>query len=428
MYDLHTHSNFSDGTLPPEKLIEEAAGAGLTLIALTDHDTAAGVPRARAAAEAAGVPFITGIELEAEYEDQLHILGLGVDPRDPGLRSLIELQDIRREERNESILRLLARDGHDVRPFLAETEGTLTRANIARAMYDAGFVSSISEAFSAYLGRGKRYFVPKAHPSMEEVLSVIEGAGGVSVFAHPMNMRVPTLDLIDAMNENGLWGLEAYYGLADRGTVEYYASIADRFGLSLTCGSDFHGENRPGVTLGCSWRPVPELEKTEDYLRERFVRPRRRPGGPGPDEYQLMAERILEELPGEFFNGLNGGVVISEHEKLHRKSLPQRPLYVLGEYHYGGNEGRYITLYYGSFRRVHGGLSGREAEEELRRIILHEFRHHLETRAGEHDLEYEDDEDIERYLESAVLNDRPDLGFGMEERPTSTTYIDPFRR
>ena len=408
MYDLHTHSNFSDGTLPPEKLIEEAKRAGLTLIALTDHDTAGGVPRARRAARLFSLPFLCGIEMEAECEDQLHILGLGIDPAAEHINALVSLQEARRKERNERVLELLEDDGMDVRPFLPPTEGTVTRANIARAMFEAGFALSISDAFLSYLGRGQRYYVRQQHPEMPEVLEAIREAGGVSVLAHPMNMRVDHEKLISEMAANGLWGVEAYYGDAPRSTVDNFRMLARRYGLYTTCGSDFHGANRPGITLGCAWRDDAELNETERLLVQRFGLDREPERKPAPrinrrmsiSEYQLLLERIAAELPSDFFTGLNGGIVISEQEKLHKKSLPGRPLYILGEYHYGGAEGRYITMYYGSFVKARGFLRGNAAREELKKVLLHEFRHHLETRAGEHDLEYEDDAYIAEYLDA----------------------------
>lgn len=437
MFDLHTHSYFSDGTLPPEKLIEGASEAGLELIALTDHDTLKGLPRARAEAERLGVPFLCGIELEAEYEDQLHILGLGVDPRDRGLCALIALQDARRTERNEAMFDLLERAGMDVRPFMKEARGAVTRANIARGMLEAGFVSSINEAFRSYLGRGKPFYVPQAHPGPEEVIDAIRRAGGVSVLAHPMNMAVDHRALFDELRACGLWGAEAYYGTADSETVEYFCALAREYRLRPTCGSDFHGANRPGTTLGCSWRDTAELSVSLRMLRARFgitgdsPLGRRRgvvSRGVTLNEYQLTADRIVSELPQEFFIGLNGGVVITERTKLHKKSRPERPLYILGEYHHGGGEGCYITLYYGSFMRTRGHLRGREVEDELRRIILHEFRHHLEIRAGEHDLEYEDEDRIDAYCaeyESPVPAG-PQIRPANIAQPTSTTYKDPF--
>jgi predicted Zn-dependent protease with MMP-like domain len=173
--------------------------------------------------------------------------------------------------------------------------------------------------------------------------------------------------------------------------------------------------------LGCAWRNVSELAITEGLLKNMYGISRSHPAGSRRGgirraarrvtelEFQLLAERITAELPEDFFKGLNGGVVISDRAKLHKRSRPERPLYILGEYHYGGNEGRYITLYYGSFMRAHGDLKGAEFADELRRVILHEFRHHLETRAGQHDLEYEDEDSLDEYsLAADVAEGRGD--------------------
>lgn len=432
MFDLHTHSNFSDGTLPPEKLIEEAKASGLSLVALTDHDTAAGIPIARAAAHVRRMPFLPGIEMEAEYSDQLHILGLGVDPRSEHLAALIALQNVRRNKRNDATFALLEKDGLYVRPFIDPAPGTLTRANIAAALYKAGHCSSISEAFRRYLGRGNPYYVPQPHPDKLEVLEAISEAGGISVLAHPMKMKCNHRGLLRELRAAGLWGVEAYYGASPEEHSNEFSELAREFGLRITCGSDFHGLNRPGVALGCAYRPVPELDEAERELFSRFPglgalsRPIRRQPARRVltlNEFQLYAERAAAQLPQDLFIGLNGGVVISERAKLHKKSLPGRPLYIMGEYHYGGGEGRYITLYYGSFRAVHGTDSPEELAERVKAVLLHEFRHHLETRAGEHDLEYEDDASIAEYLEENAP--RP-ADMARVPRPTSVTYGDPY--
>ena len=434
MYDLHSHSDFSDGTMPPEKLMREAAAAGLNLVALTDHDTTRGVYRASARARELGIGFLKGVEVQAEYDDELHILGLGIDPQALKLHGILLLQDRRREERNERVLRLLEADGIYIRGYIPHTIGSVTRANLAAAMVSAGYCETIGQAFSDFLGRKGPYYVPQSHPSMPEVLEAIHEAGGVSVLAHPMKMRVDHRALIEAMKANGLWGVEAHYGSATDEQKEYFSALAKEYGLHVTCGSDFHGRNRPGISLGCSWRDIPELNETERELTAMFLpgfvpaahrapeteaRPLFRIPTPRPaisfEEYSSIADKVATELPEDFFIGLTGGVVVSEMVKQHKKSMPGRPLYVLGEYHYGGHEGRYITLYYGSFRTVHGNLHGPEAEEEIRKVLLHEFRHHLETRAGQHDLEYEDDAYIEEYKENMLNSRRADIGI-KEER------------
>ena len=422
MFDLHTHSDFSDGSLPPEKLIEEAKAAGLTLLALTDHDTASGIERANEAAMKLGQPFLSGIEIEAAFSDELHILGLGIDPGARPMRDLAELQQLRRNDRNERVLARLAEDGMDVRRYLGGTVGSVTKADIGAALVKAGHVSSIDEAFSRLLSRGRPYYEPQEHPSIEEALAAIHASGGVSVLAHPMKMRCDHRGLISRMKALGLWGIEACYSSASPEQTEYFLGLAKEFGLRPTCGSDYHGPGRHGnLSMGCAWKPDFELEMTELLLKAKFGitedspiwKPRAekrsrasfvRPRGVSESEFELIADRLASELPEELFRGLNGGIVISEREKLHRASRPEQPLYVLGEYHYGGHEGRYITLYYGSFMRVHRYLRGKAFEEKVKKVLLHEFRHHLETMGGEHDLEYEDDLTIEGYLNS------PDVG------------------
>lgn len=411
MYDLHTHSNFSDGVFPPEKIIEEAGNRGLTLIALADHDTAEGVMRAALFADRLRVPFISGIEIEAEYPCELHILGLGIDPRAKAVRELEKRQIGRRAERNVRLLERLRSRGMDIYGLVSNV-AELSKGAIAAALVKAGFCESRGEAFDKLLLRGRPFYEPMAHPTMPEVMDVIASAGGVSVLAHPMKMDCDHRALIKELKDNGLWGIEAYYSAATPEQTDYFRSLAREFVLRPTCGSDFHGPDlKHGGEIGSAWRYSEELELTERMLKDlagispaspagRLIKRAPRFGRRlSEGRFQLLAEEITAELPEEFFKGLNGGVVIAEREKLHKKSLPERPLYVLGEYNYGGHEGRYITLYYGSFMRVHGEKSDAEIKEELRKVILHEFRHHLETRAGEHALEYEDAAYIADYMD-----------------------------
>ena len=423
MYDLHTHSDFSDGTLPPEKIIQEAKEKGLTLLALCDHDTVTGIPDAAAAAKRHGMPFLCGIELEAEFPTQLHILGLGIDINGKKLTSLLEVQKQRRLERNERLLKKLADGGMSIYEYIGSTKGLMNKSNIAAAMVRAGYCGSIPEAFDRFLKRGRPFHVAQEYPKMPEVLEAVLDAGGLPVLAHPMKMKCDHRELVMDMKEHGLWGIEAYYSAATEEQTDFFLKLARDFMLRPTCGSDFHGPHRPEAQLGCAWRDTTDLFITEGLIKSLYgiteenpvgsrknseasripeagrtavpVRGRR---GYSLNEFQALCDRAAARIPEEFFKGLNGGVVIAGRAKLHRKSQPGRPLYILGEYHYGGSEGRYITLYYGSFLRVKGGLSGEALEEEIRRVLLHEFRHHLESRAGERGLEIEDDLAIAEYL------------------------------
>lgn len=397
--------------MPPEKIIEEANKRGLSLIGISDHDTAGGVMRAAYCANRIGQPFISSIEFEAEFSEELHILGLGINPLSAAIKRFDILQTNRRRERNELVIKKLSDDGMDITPYMPDKFGVPVKSDIAAALVKAGFCETTGEAFSKLLVRGRSYYVPMEHSTMPEIMDIIIEAGGAAVLAHPVKMHCDHARLIEDMTDRGLWGIEAYYGNSSSEQAEYFASLGKRYGLRLTCGSDFHGfGNSHGSMMGSGWCDCEELEVTEWLLKERFGINEAHPAGRlvkdafrrGPfteDEFQLIAERITAELPDDFYKGLNGGVVISDRVKLHKRSRPERPLYILGEYHHGGNEGHYITLYYGSFVKAHGQKRGSELENEIRKVILHEFRHHLETRGGEHDLEYEDEAAIAEYEE-----------------------------
>ena len=271
MYDLHTHSNFSDGTLPPEKLIEEAKARGLSLLALCDHDTVAGLPFAARAAKEVGLPFINGTVLEADFTAQLHILGLGVDPEGAKLKTLIAGFSERRAIRNEKLLQKLADGGMSVYDYLETTNGLPNKSNIAQAMVKAGYCGTVTEAFDRYLRRGRPFHVRQEYPSMPEVMEAIIDAGGLPVLAHPMKMDCDHRALVKDMTDHGLWGVEAYYSSATEEQTEFFRSLAREFGLHPTCGSDFHGPHRPEAQLGCAWRDVEELRETEEILKKRTI-------------------------------------------------------------------------------------------------------------------------------------------------------------
>ena len=408
MYDLHTHSDFSDGAFPPEKLIEEAKRAGMTLFALTDHDTMGGVLRAADAAARLSLSFLPGIEISAEYPCELHILGLGVDPASPAVRRLARLQQGHRSERNARVLELLKAGGMDVSALLDKAERFVTKADIAGAMVKAGYAYSVTDAFARFLKKGRPFYSPMRHPSKEEAMDVIVSAGGMPVLAHPMKMDCDHRALLKELKDLGLWGIESYYSTATPEDTAYFNTLAEEFSLRPTCGSDFHGPHRPEAALGCAYADVPELAVTEEKLKARYGVTPAAPTGwifatrrtnHTESEFQLIADRIVSELPEELFRGLNGGIVIASRSKLHRESLPERPLYVMGEYSHGYSTGCFITLYFGSFMAVHGRKRGQAFIDEVRKVILHELRHHMEIRAGEHDLEYEDDACIAEYLE-----------------------------
>ena len=268
MYDLHSHTYYSDGTDSPSELIANAASAGIELLGVTDHDTMAGIPEAITAAAEHKLPLLCGAEIEAAFSEKLHILGLGVDPQARCIREMLSRQAERRQERNERMLDKLAQAGYDVRHCYIPGRGCTTRTHVAAALVRAGFAKDTADAFRRLIGRSSPLFVACEHPTMAETVACINEAGGVAVIAHPCKMRCDHAELIRELADCGLWGVEAYYPGFGEETTEYFVGLAKRFGLHVTCGSDYHGGYRPGSPLGCAWRDAEELAESYSILKE----------------------------------------------------------------------------------------------------------------------------------------------------------------
>lgn len=270
IFDLHLHSHCSDGSDAPAAVVRRAAEAGVKLLALTDHDTALGVPEAIAAGKAYGVLVLPGVELDTEFAEELHILGLGIDLAEPKLKAALELMRCRREVRNAKIVKMLGAAGFDTAPYLPPSVGTVTRTHIARALVAAGYAPDTSAAFRLYLGRGRPGFCEAERFSPREAIALIRGAGGVAVIAHPCNLRCNVHALVAELAADGLGGVEAYYATSTAGQTQLFCSLAAQHGLLVTPGSDYHGAERPANQPGCAWRDVPELERTFDFFRGRM--------------------------------------------------------------------------------------------------------------------------------------------------------------
>lgn len=258
MLDLHTHSRYSDGTESPADLVAIAKAAHVRALALTDHDSAAGVPEFLEACREAGVVGLGGVEVSANHEGgTLHILGLGINPEDEALGdALAEVRD-GRSERNMRILEKLQDLGFSI--TLDEVldlagEDIVGRPHFARVMVARGWVDSVDEAFKRYLERGCPAYVDRFRLQPEEAMSLIRGAGGVPVMAHPTT-AVQTPEelpaLVTDLAEKGLGGIEAYYPDHSPETTEECLRLARRHSLLVTGGSDFHGEDvKPGIRIG----------------------------------------------------------------------------------------------------------------------------------------------------------------------------------
>ncbi len=256
LVDLHTHSTCSDGTVSPQRLVELACRSSVAVLSLTDHDSVEGVPSFLAACQRHGVQGLAGVELSAEFPSTMHILGYGFDPGHAGF--LHKLNDIRtmRNQRNYKIIDRLRSIGVDLsmEEVEAYSGGTVVaRPHLARAMVERGYCATMRECFDRYLKRGAPGYVPRVRLSPQECIELIRSAGGLAVLAHPIQTARDIGDLrpiVKNLKDMGLWGLECVSAHHSPEWVFRYMELAGELGLFPTAGSDFHGANRPGVSLG----------------------------------------------------------------------------------------------------------------------------------------------------------------------------------
>lgn len=255
--DLHTHSTASDGTLSPTALVERAAAAGVETLALTDHDTLAGLAEAQAAADALGVRFIPGVEVSVTWGGRtVHVVGLGVDTACQTLRDgLAGLQDYR-VWRAEEIGRRLAKAGYDGALAGAKQHAAgalIGRTHFARFLVERGAASDIRDVFKRFLVSGKPGHVPGEWTTLEQALGWIHAAGGIAVIAHPARYdftRTKMRRLLGELKECGGRGLEVVSGSHSKDDYYVYARHAREEGLLASAGSDYHGPEKPWIELG----------------------------------------------------------------------------------------------------------------------------------------------------------------------------------
>lgn len=254
--DLHTHSTASDGTCTPAEVMRAAKQAGLSAVALTDHDTFDGLPEAREEARRQGIELVPGCELSLDYAGlPTHMLALFIDERPGALSGTLDRVRNARRMRNEIMLEKLAKVGvrltrEDVEAY---AHGTVGRPHMAQAMLKAGIVRTLDEAFDRFLGRHGLAYVPKEKLGPEEAIRAVHEDGGLAVLAHPylLTQHIPRLEpMVAELKGHGLDGLEVYYTEHnDRFTSELEA-LSRRLGLLMSGGSDFHGAVKPDVRLG----------------------------------------------------------------------------------------------------------------------------------------------------------------------------------
>ena len=266
MIDLHTHSAASDGSFTPSALMEEAAKRSVTAIALTDHDTAAGLEEAEKAAKAHSIRFIRGIELEISWNSHgdFHLLGLGLKQLSPSFIKAVEGIAGRREERNLEMVERMKKAGIDVSyddikaltgssGYSHGNKNSIGRPHFASFLVNRKIVKNREQAFLRYLGKGKPFFIPKTGLEYVKAVEIIKESGGITVLAHPMSLytgwgRLPAL--VKGLKDSGLDGIEAWHPVAKVSSCHRLEEMGKKLELIITAGSDFHGESRPDRKIG----------------------------------------------------------------------------------------------------------------------------------------------------------------------------------
>jgi predicted metal-dependent phosphoesterase TrpH len=269
--DLHLHSTASDGSYPPETVVALAEKNGVTVMALTDHDSLEGLPAAEARAAKSGIRVLSGIELSVSEEGfDVHLLAYGFDPEDKALTAAIARYRRGRRDRAAKILARLK--GLGIRIPLEQVEsiaqgGALGRPHVAEALMRGGHVDTFHEAFQRFLGHHAPAYVPKDVVTLEEAVQVVRDAGGVTALAHPGTLNRD--HWIPKWAQRGLDGIEVWHSKHSAGDVARYEALARVHGLLMTGGSDYHGERTPDVTIGSV--PVPEtiLGPLDNAIRSR---------------------------------------------------------------------------------------------------------------------------------------------------------------
>lgn len=275
--DLHTHSNCSDGSMTPREVVRAAKEAGLSAIALSDHDTVAGIREALDEGERIGVEIVPAIELSAQSETETHILGYYIDAEDPELNRSMEYVKEVRLERQKDVCRSLNELGFEISMEDVKRKAgseVLCRAHFARVMMDKGYVSSVSEAFEKYLSSGCKAYSNRQALVDTEAIKIIKNAGGIAFLAHPHKTKLPMPELrkfLIRLKEAGLDGLEGYYTEYTSEMQKEFLSLAEELELCVCGGTDFHAEQKPHIKIGVGYGdlkiPYSVLQNMKDYRK-----------------------------------------------------------------------------------------------------------------------------------------------------------------
>lgn len=280
MIDLHAHSNASDGSDSPTEFARLAAAAGLSAVALTDHDTIEGLAEATEEAGRLGVRLIPGCELSCEVaRGGLHLVVLFVDATSSPLTDRLGGLQAGRGTRNERIVEVLQAEGFELTLDDVSAEagsGSVGRPHIAAVLLEKGYVSSITEAFDVWLGNGRPAYVERDRLTPAEAIDLAHASGGVSVLAHPFTLDLepgPLEAFVAELAGAGLDAIEVHYGRCRPDERQSLAALAERLGLCPSGGSDYHGTYKPDLSLGTGPGDLNVPDEWLDALEERRPAP-----------------------------------------------------------------------------------------------------------------------------------------------------------
>lgn len=264
--DLHLHTSYSDGTYSPLELVSESRKAGLSAIAVVDHDTVEGIDPVMEMAQKSQIEIVPGIELSAEYENlEIHILGYFIDHKNKSLIDRLAVLKRNRIERVYKILDKLKSVGVGLNPQTVldiAGQGTVGRLHVARAMVKEGKVGSLFEAFEKYIGDKCPAYVLGFKFFPNDAIRLIKESGGIPVLAHPYVIHND--DIILRFIEFGLMGLEVYYPEHSQSMINFYLNLANKHNLLVTGGSDCHGSAKPEVRIGSVKIPYDLVERLRE--------------------------------------------------------------------------------------------------------------------------------------------------------------------
>jgi predicted metal-dependent phosphoesterase TrpH len=273
--DLHLHTTHSDGSLSPGEVLHLAHKAGVTALAVTDHDIVSGIPEAIETGAELGIEVIPGVEISSRVANsELHILGYFLQWQDPELNQRLATLRASRHRRNPQIIERLRALGLDVTyeevRALAGTD-SVGRPHIARILMDKKYVTSAKDAFDRYLADGRPAYVARELPKPEEAIAWIKAAGGVAVLAHPTWAKVSGEGLnalVTTLKAEGLGGIEVHYSTHTKRQTREYLDLAKRLNLLITGGSDFHGITKPDIEVGTGRGGLKVSEKLLEPLKQ----------------------------------------------------------------------------------------------------------------------------------------------------------------